>query len=42
MILISQVYAAIKDGYEPAIIHVLDENEAKVLVKLRDKDRQSK
>ena len=42
MTLISQVYAAVKDGYEPAIILVLDENEAKVLVKLRDKDRQSR
>ena len=42
MSLISQVYAAVKDGYEPAIIPVLDENEAKVLVKLRDKDRQSR
>lgn len=42
MTLISQVYAAVKDGYEPAIIPVLDENEAKILVKLRDKDRQSR
>jgi len=42
MTLISQVYAAVKDGYEPAIIPVYDENEAKTLVKLRDKDRQSR
>lgn len=40
--LISQVYSAVKDGYEPAIIPVNDENEAKLLVKLRDKDRQNR
>lgn len=40
--LMEQVYSAVKDGYEPAIIPVVDDNEAKTLVKLRDKDRQGR
>ncbi len=37
-----QIVKSIRQGYEPAIISVYDEKEAKVLTKLRDKYRQGK
>lgn len=39
---IGQIFEAIKLGYEPAIVPVYDEKEARVLTKLRDKYRQGK
>ena len=39
---IADIFEALKDGYEPAIVPVYDESEAKVLPKLRDKYRQGK
>ena len=36
------IFDAIRKGYEPAIVPVYDEKEAKVLTKLRDKYRQGK
>ena len=38
----SQIVGAIRQGYEPAIVPVYDEKEARVLVNLRDKYRQKK
>lgn len=37
-----QIVTAIRQGYEPAIVPVYDEKEAKVLTNLRDKYRQKK
>lgn len=39
---LSQIVDAIKQGYEPAIVPVYDEKEARNLVNLRDKYRQKK
>ena len=39
---IGQIFEAMKLGYEPAIVPVYDEKEARVLTKLRDKYRQKK
>ena len=39
---IGQIFEAIKQGYEPAIVPVYDEKEARNLVNLRDKYRQNK
>lgn len=39
---VTEIFEALRRGYEPAIIQVYDEKEAKVLKKLRDKYRQGK
>ncbi len=39
---IGQIFSAIRDGYEPAVIPVYDEKETQVLTRLRDKYRQQK
>ena len=39
---VTQIFDAIRKGYEPAIIQCYDEKEAKVMNKLRDKYRQGK
>ncbi len=39
---IGKLFDALRDGYEPAIVPVYDEAEEKLLVTLRDKDRQSR
>ncbi len=39
---LTQIYKALKHGYVPAIVPVYDENEARTLVRLRDKNRQGK
>lgn len=39
---LSQIYTAIKRGDVPAIVPVYDENEARTLIRLRDKNRQGK
>lgn len=36
------IFEAFENGYEPAVIPVYDDKEAKRLVRLRDKDRQSR
>ena len=38
----NQVFEAVKNGYEPAIIPVYDEKEANNLLRLRDKYRAGK
>lgn len=37
---LSQIYSALKRGDIPAIVPCYDENEAKILVRLRDENRQ--
>ena len=39
---LEQIYTALKYGDIPAIVPVYDDNEAKTLVRLRDKNRQKK
>lgn len=39
---LEQIYKAIKSGDIPAIVPVYDENEAKTLIRLRDKNRQKR
>lgn len=39
---VTEIFDALRKGYEPAIVPVYDEKEAKVLTKLRDKYRQKK
>lgn len=39
---LEQIYTALKHGDIPAIVPVYDDNEAKILVRLRDKNRQKK
>jgi hypothetical protein len=39
---IKKIAESLKNGYEPAIVPCYDENEAKTMIRLRDKNRQGK